>query len=133
SESPRGPRPPRGGGGGAAPTGEPASATGATYVPAAELASLGVPVGFQSNGVNSARGLPLNVAYAVRRGMDPRAALRALTIDPARLFHVDDEVGSLEPGKRGDVLVFAGDPFELSTRLERVFVNGQEIALETKP
>jgi imidazolonepropionase-like amidohydrolase len=130
--APRGPRTPRGGSGGAS-SGDPGGPSGSTYVPAAELAALGVPVGFQSNGVNSARGLALNVAYAVRRGMDPRAALRALTIDPARLFHVDDEVGSLEPGKRGDVLVFSGDPFELSTRLERVFVGGQEVSLETKP
>ncbi len=102
-------------------------------VPAAEFSSLGVPVAFQSNGINAARGLPLNAAYAVRLGMDPRAALRALTIDPARLFHVDDQVGSLEPGKQGDVLVFSGDPFELSTRLLRVFVNGEELALEMKP
>jgi len=69
----------------------------------------------------------------VRLGMDPRAALRALTIDPARLFHIDDQVGSLEPGKEGDVLVFSGDPFELSTRLMRVFVDGEELELETKP
>jgi imidazolonepropionase-like amidohydrolase len=104
-----------------------------TVVPAAEFAALGIPVGFQSNGVNSARGLALNAAYAVRQGMDPRAALRALTSDAAKMFHVDDQVGALEPGRQGDVLVFSGDPFELSSRLLRVFVSGEEIKLETKP
>ena len=105
----------------------------ATVVPGAELSALGVPVGFQSNGGNAARGLALNAAYAVRRGMDPRAALRALTSDPAKFFHIDDQVGALETGRQGDVLVFSGDPFELSTRLLRVFVAGEEQKLETKP
>jgi len=104
-----------------------------TVVPGAELSALGVPVGFQSNGGNAARGLALNAAYAVRRGMDPRAALRALTSDPAKFFHIDDQVGALEAGRQGDVLVFSGDPFELSTRLLRVFVSGDELKLETKP
>lgn len=103
------------------------------FVPAVEYSGLGVPVGFQSHGITSGRGLALNVAWAVRQGMEPRAALRALTIDAARAFHVDDQVGSLEPGKHGDVLAFSGDPFELSSRLLKVFVAGEEIALETKP
>ncbi len=102
-------------------------------VPAMELSGMGVPVAFQSNGITAGRGLGLNAAYAVRLGMDPRAALRALTIEPARLCHVDDQVGSLEAGKQGDVLVFSGDPFELASRLLKVFVAGHEVALETKP
>jgi len=102
-------------------------------VPAMELSGMGVPVAFQSNGITAGRGLGLNAAYAVRLGMDPRAALRALTIEPARLCHVDDQVGSLETGKQGDVLVFSGDPFELASRLLKVFVAGEEVALETKP
>jgi len=103
------------------------------FVPAIEFAAAGLPVGFQSHGITAGRGLALNAAWAVRQGMDPGAALRALTIDAARLFHVDDQVGSLEPGKQGDVLAFSGDPFELSSRLLKVFVAGREVALETKP
>ncbi|MSR47823.1 MAG: hypothetical protein EXS13_12310 [Planctomycetes bacterium] len=103
------------------------------FVPAVELSAMGLPIGFQSNGITTGRGLALNAAWAVRQGMDPRAALRALTLDPARLFHVDDQVGSLEAGKQGDVLVFSGDPFELSSRLLKVFVSGIEVELEAKP
>jgi imidazolonepropionase-like amidohydrolase len=99
-------------------------------VPAAEFSRAGLPVGFQSHGRNAARGLPLNVAYAVRRGMDPGAALRSLTIDAAKMFHIDDRVGSLEAGKDGDVLIFSGDPFEISSRLLHVFVNGAEVVEE---
>ena len=105
----------------------------ATVVPGAEFSALGVPVGFQSNGGNAARGLALNTAYAMQHSMDPHAALRALTSDPAKFFHIDDQVGALETGRQGDVLVFSGDPFELSTRLLRVFVAGEEQKLETKP
>ncbi|MBL8843213.1 MAG: amidohydrolase family protein [Planctomycetes bacterium] len=130
-DGPRRPRPQ----GDAAPAARPveSSASRERWVPAAEWSALGIPVAFQSNGITTARGLALNAAYAVRLGMDPRAALRALTIDPARMFHIEDAVGSLEPGKHGDVLVFSGDPFEFSSRLQKVFVAGEEIALEMKP
>src|SRR5262249_19924748 len=66
---------------------------GVRVLPAAEFAAAGIPIAFQSNGVNAARGLALNVSYAVHEGLDPRAALRGLTVDAARMFHVDDQVG----------------------------------------
>ncbi len=102
-------------------------------VPAAELSAASIPVAFQSDAGNGGRGLPLNTAYAVRRGMGPGAALRALTFDAARLFHLEDRVGSLKPGMDGDVVVFSGDPFELTSRVLSVFVAGKEVDREAKP
>ena len=101
-------------------------------IPAIEFSRAGLPVGLQSNGGTAARGLPVNAAYAVRQGLDPRTALRALTLDTARMFHIDDRVGSLEEGKDADILVFSGDPFDLSSQLLHVFVNGQEVPAEGK-
>jgi imidazolonepropionase-like amidohydrolase len=60
------------------------------------------------------------------------AALRALTIDPARIFGIADRYGTLEPGKDADVVVWSGDPFELSTLVEHVFIKGAEMPASTR-
>ena len=52
-------------------------------------------------------------------------ALKAITINPAQIAHIDDRVGSLEPGKDADLSVFSGHPFELMTRARAVFVSGK--------
>ncbi|MDQ6737049.1 MAG: amidohydrolase family protein [Gemmatimonadota bacterium] len=71
-----------------------------------------------------------NVKYeagnAVSYGMDHDAALRAVTLTPAELFGVADRVGSLQPGRDANVVVWSGDPFEFSTRAEHVYVHGQD-------
>jgi imidazolonepropionase-like amidohydrolase len=51
-------------------------------------------------------------------------ALRAITLTPAELFGVADRYGSLQPGRVANVVVWSGDPFEFSTRVEHVFVRG---------
>ena len=70
--------------------------------------------------------LIVQAALAVREGMDPGAALRAVTINPARIMRVDDRVGSLVPGKDGDVTVWSGDPFDIMSRVEAAYVGGRE-------
>ena len=74
--------------------------------------------------------LPLRAAAAVNAGLAPGHALSALTIGPARLFGIDDRVGSLEVGKDGDVLIWDGPPFELTTRLREVVVGGRLVEEE---
>lgn len=69
-----------------------------------------------------------NVRYeagnAVAYGMDWNAALRAITLSPAEVFGVADQVGSLQAGKSADVVVWSGDPFEFASQPERVYVRG---------
>lgn len=69
--------------------------------------------------------LSLCAGLAVKAGMDPFAALQAITINPARHLGVADRVGSLEPGKDADVVVASGDPMVSNTAIEAVFVNGK--------
>ncbi|GAB2690083.1 amidohydrolase [Thalassiella azotivora] len=64
---------------------------------------------------------------AVKEGLDPAEALRALTINPARIMGLDDRVGSLEVGKDGDVVVWSGDPLDVMSRAQRVLVGGREV------
>ena len=62
---------------------------------------------------------------AVDHGVGPDEALKALTLNSARIMGIDEEVGSLEAGKDADVVVLSGLPFEAATRVEGVIVNGK--------
>jgi imidazolonepropionase-like amidohydrolase len=64
---------------------------------------------------------------AIHHGLDPIEALRAVTIRPARLLHLADRVGSLEVGKDADLVFLSGEPFALTTRVERVMIGGEVV------
>jgi len=64
---------------------------------------------------------------AVKEGMDRAEALRALTVNPAEILRLDDQVGALKPGLDGDVVVWSGDPLDVMSRALRVFISGREV------
>jgi len=66
-----------------------------------------------------------NAALAIRYGMAPEDALRALTINPATIAEVDDRVGSIEVGKDADLVVINGPWYELTSRVDLVYVDGR--------
>ncbi|MDR3591891.1 MAG: amidohydrolase [Negativicutes bacterium] len=74
--------------------------------------------------INSLR---LEAALAVREGLPPETAWRAITLNAAEIIGVADRVGSIEPGKDADLVIFNGDPFAIATRVEKVFVNGAPV------
>ena len=69
--------------------------------------------------------LPLCAALAMKEGMARWDALRAVTIDAARICRVDGRVGSLRAGKDADLVVFNGDPLEIATSAAVTIVNGE--------
>ena len=71
--------------------------------------------------------LPMCAGLAVKSGMDPFDALQAITINPALHAGIADRVGSLECGKDADIVLTDGCPFEVSTNVKHVFVNGKDI------
>lgn len=71
--------------------------------------------------------LPLCAGLALREGMDPEMALRAITIEPARICGLDDRLGSLAVGKDADFSVFRQNPLTIAAKPEKVFVGGREI------
>ena len=73
------------------------------------------------------RNIKQEAGNAVAYGMTWDDALRAVTIAPARALGVADRYGSIEAGKVANVVVWSGDPFEFSTRVEHVLVRGREI------
>lgn len=71
--------------------------------------------------------LPLCAGLAVHAGMDPFKALQAITINPARHAGIADRVGSIEVGKDADIVITDGCPFEVSTTVEKVLIDGKLI------
>jgi imidazolonepropionase-like amidohydrolase len=69
--------------------------------------------------------LSLCAALAVREGMDEKEALKAITINAAYAAGIDDRVGSLEPGKDADIIVYDGHPFELKSKVLYTVINGE--------
>ncbi len=72
--------------------------------------------------------LPLCAGMAIKAGMDPYDALKAITLNPAEHIGVADRVGSLEVGKDADLVITAGSPFEVLTEVKAVFIDGVRIA-----
>lgn len=71
--------------------------------------------------------LPLCAGLAVQAGMEPFAALQAITINAAKHAGIADRVGSLEVGKDADLVITDGCPFEVSTNVKHVFIEGKEV------
>ena len=71
--------------------------------------------------------LPTSAGFAVGEGMDYEEALRAITINPAKICKIDSRVGSLEKGKDADILVFDGDPLAVANKPKMVFVDGKQV------
>ena len=64
---------------------------------------------------------------AVKEGLDPVTALRAVTINPARIIGCADRIGSLSVGKDADLVIWSGDPLDVMSRAERAYSGGHEI------
>jgi len=95
------------------------------------LSRAGVPVALVGNSGEedaapfNVRNIRQDAGTAVANGLAWDAALRAITLTPAEVFGVADKVGSLQPGREANVVVWSGDPFEFSTRAETVLVRGR--------
>jgi len=102
------------------------------------LRKAGVPVALIGNAGGgdeeafNVRNLKQEAGNAVSYGMTWDDALRAVTLAPAEFFGASDRVGSLQPGREGNVVIWSGDPFEFTTRAEHVFVRGREYNDKTR-
>jgi imidazolonepropionase-like amidohydrolase len=107
-------------------------ALGASLENAARLQKAGVTLILSSFDTHNARNLRQEAGNAISYGLDRNDALRAVTLAPARTWGVADRTGSLEVGKDADLVVWSGDPFELSTSAEHVFIHGREMSKDTR-
>ncbi|WP_129791512.1 amidohydrolase family protein [Sphingosinicella sp. CPCC 101087] len=98
---------------------------GATLETPRRLAEAGVLVAFQGNGNHRERELRYNAGNAVAAGMTWEQSLAAITLNPARIFGLADTVGSLEPGKDADLVIWDGDPLDTLGRPTAIFIRGE--------
>ena len=98
----------------------------------AELADAGVKFAFGSFDNSFARRLGQQAANAVAYGLPYDEALKAVTIYPAQIFGLADQVGTLETGKIANIIVTNGDPLELTTDVRYLFIKGQLTSTDNK-
>jgi imidazolonepropionase-like amidohydrolase len=98
----------------------------------AELAAAGVKFAFGSFDNSFARRLGQQAANAVAYGLPYDEALKAVTVYPAEIFGVADQVGTLESGKLANIIVTNGDPLELTTEVKFLFIKGQRTSPDNR-
>jgi imidazolonepropionase-like amidohydrolase len=98
----------------------------------AEMAKKGIKIAFASYDAHNARNLPYAAGYAVAFGLPHDEALKAITLNPAQMWGVDKDLGSLDVGKMGNVVVANGDPLDVKSDVKHVFIDGEEIPLVSK-
>lgn len=95
---------------------------------AALLTTAGIPVSIETGCegyVPKTRILLFEAAQAIPYGLSFNEALKAITINPAKLLGLDKRVGSIEKGKDADLVLYNGDPFEYLTKVCMVFIDGE--------
>ena len=102
------------------------------YANAGLMREAGVNLAIRSGEAENVRNLPYHAGFAVAYGMDREEALRAVTIAPARILGVSDQIGSIEEGKIANLFVADGDPFKTDTDVEHVFIEGRKVPLVSR-
>ena len=102
---------------------------------AATLRKAGIPIALQSGFegyVPKTRVVLFEAAVAAANGLTFEEALGSITIDAARMLGIANRVGSLESGKDADLALFDGDPFEYTSHVVKVIINGRVVSEETR-
>ena len=107
-----------------------------TFSNAAKLQQAGVRFCIATNGQDSGpahdRNLPYEAAMASAFGLPKEEALKAVTLYPAQILGVGDQLGSLETGKTATLMVTNGDPLDLPTQVESAYIDGRKIDLSNR-
>ena len=98
---------------------------------ATRLHDAGVTVAFSLSDSHNARNIRQLAGNAVAHGLPWHQALRAITVVPAGLYG-DTDSGALEVGKRAELVVWSGDPLEVTTAAERVLIDGRQIPMRSR-
>jgi imidazolonepropionase-like amidohydrolase len=99
---------------------------------AGELVAAGVKIAFGTFDTQFARNLPFEAGNAVAYGLPWEEAMKAITINPAQMFGLDKDLGTIEKGKIANLFVTTGDPFEFRTEVRYLFINGKLTSLDNK-
>ena len=100
----------------------------------AELQKRGVKIALATAGedMGGSRNLPYAAGYAVAYGLPYDEALKAITLNPAEMFGLGDQLGSLDVGKTANVVVANGDPLDVRTSVKQVFIDGRAMPMVSR-
>jgi len=104
----------------------------AAYTNPGLLAKAGVKVALRTNDAENVRNLPFHAGFAAAYGMGKEEALKAVTINPAEIFGLEKQIGSLEEGKMANLFISDGDPFEPRTQISHLFIQGYKIPMTNR-
>jgi hypothetical protein len=104
----------------------------APFTCAAKLHQAGVRFCIRSTGASNTRNLPYEAAMAVSYGLPPDEALKAVTLSPAQILGVSDSLGSIETGKRANLVITNGDILQPSTQVLGLFIEGKPVEPTSK-
>ena len=96
------------------------------------LHEAGVEIALRTGSAENVRNLVFHAGFAASHGLGKTEALRAVTTTPAEIFGVDDQIGTIEVGKRANLFVTNGDPFQPATDVEHLFIDGYKLPLENR-
>jgi imidazolonepropionase-like amidohydrolase len=102
------------------------------YQAAGVLAKAGVTFAFSSGGFEFSRDVPFQAGRSVAWGLSHDDAIKALTLNAARIFGVDGQVGSIDAGKVANLVVVKGDPLEVRSSIQHVVIAGKDVPLDNK-
>ena len=105
---------------------------GATLENPARLYKAGVTIAFMSGDAHNSRNIKQEAGNAVAYGLPWDAALAALTSVPARIWGIAGSYGTLEPGKDADLVIWDGDPLEVTSFPTAVFIRGKAIPMTSR-
>jgi imidazolonepropionase-like amidohydrolase len=88
-----------------------------------------VPSGIEVNASFNVRNLPEPASLSVAHGLAEEEAIKAITINPAKILGIDEMVGSLEVGKIADIVIWSDSPIQMTSRVHKVIINGKIIPL----
>jgi imidazolonepropionase-like amidohydrolase len=91
------------------------------------LKEAGVVVATHSDSPVTVQTLGVEAAKLVGTGLDPARALETITLDPARMLGVERWVGSITPGKHADLVLHTGDPLDVTSVVQQVWIDGQSV------
>ena len=104
----------------------------AAYALPSQFFKAGVKFAFGSFDNEFSRDLPYQAATAVAFGLPYEEALKAVTLNPAQIWGVNDRTGSIEEGKWADLMITDGDPLEAKTQVKQIFIKGKNVELDNR-
>jgi imidazolonepropionase-like amidohydrolase len=99
----------------------------------AKLYAAGVRFCIAGDGdASNERNVPYHAATAAAYGLPKEEALKAITLNAAKILGLQDRLGSIEPGKDATLIVTTGDPLEITSNVEMEFIRGKKIPLTSR-